>query len=97
MLSSPTEFWYVAFFSLLFEAIGFVLFLPLALFLSNLMLRRLELPWALALIGCLIGVVVVLPISDKPSLCELAVPAFCGAATALVWFVINRRSLGPSL
>jgi hypothetical protein len=83
------------FFPFFFEAIGLVLFVPIALFLSDRLPRDRFLP-VILLIGAAIGAVVSLPIS-QPNLRDLTLPMLCGAASALVWFVINRRQLGRSL
>jgi hypothetical protein len=79
-----------ALFILPFEAVGLVLLVPIALLLCDLSLPRHVLPLLLAVVGAALGIVVVLPISDRPYLMELTLPATCGALSALVWFGFNR-------
>jgi len=79
-----------ALFILPFEAVGLVLLVPIALLLCDLSLPRHVLPLLLAVVGAALGIVVVLPISDRPYLMEFTLPATCGALSALVWFAFNR-------
>ena len=82
-------------FMLPFQAVGLILLLPLALALGNRTLRVRFYPVLLALIGSVLGVVVVLPIMDAPSFLEIALAATCGAVSAIVWFVINLDVARP--
>ena len=80
-------------FVLPFQVVGLLLLVPIALLLCGLTLPRPAYPMLLAIVGAALGAVVVLPISDRPSLLELSLPAACGALSALVWFAFNRDAI----
>lgn len=79
-----------ALFILPFQTAGLALLVPIALLLCGLSLPKPVYPMLLAFVGAALGTVVVLPISDRPQLLELTLPAICGASSALVWFAFNR-------
>jgi hypothetical protein len=76
-----------------FEALGLVLLLPIALFVCDLSLPRLLYPTLLMVAGGALGVVVVLPTSERPFGPDLVLPATCGATSALIWIALNRDAI----
>lgn len=83
------DIFFATYFIMPFEALGLLLLLPIALVIGD------RLPWPLSvlllvLIGALLGVALVLPISEAPTLLDFALPATCGAVSALIWFLVNR-------
>lgn len=82
-----------AFVVLPFQGIGLGLLVPIALLVCDLSLPRPVYPVFLAIIGAMIGTIVVLPITERPYLLELTLPAACGTLSALVWFAFNRDAI----
>lgn len=87
------DFLFTALLILPFQAIGLCLLIPIALLLCDLSLPRPVYPMLLALIGALLGPVVILPVSDRLYFLDLTLPATCGALSALVWFAFNRDAI----
>lgn len=90
------DFAFAALLILPFQAVGLGLLVPIALLVCDLSLPRPLYPILLAVIEAALGTVVVLPISDRPYLLELALSATCGALSALVWFAFNRDAIKQS-
>ena len=76
-----------------FQAVGLGLFVPIVLLLCDLELSRPIYPILLAVVGAALGMVVVLPFSERLYFLELTLPATCGAFSALVWFAFNRDAI----
>jgi NAD/NADP transhydrogenase beta subunit len=74
-----------------FEALGLILLVPIALALRNQSLPRWMLATLVVLIGSALGVVIVLPISDGTPIQAFSLPATLGAASAAIWFALNRE------
>jgi hypothetical protein len=82
-----------ALFVLPFQAVGLVLLVPIALLLCDLSLPKPIYPTLLAVVGAALGIVVVLPITDRPHFLDFTLPATCGALSALVWFGFNQDAI----
>lgn len=80
----------VAIFVLPFQAVGMALLVPIALLICSLSFPKPAYPPLLVLVGAALGVVVTLPISDRPHLLEFTLPAICGAMSAMIWFLLNQ-------
>jgi hypothetical protein len=80
-------------FVLPFQAVGLALLVPIALLLCDLSLPKGVYPTLLAVVGAAVGMVVVLPISDRPHFLDFTLPATCGALSALVWFAFNQDAI----
>jgi hypothetical protein len=73
----------------LFEAVGLVLLLPVALLLCDVLMPRFLRLSLITATGSILGIIVILPITDGPIAIDLVLPAFCGAASALIWYALN--------
>ena len=83
----------VALFVVLFQAAGLALFVPTALLLVRSSIQGPKYLILLALLGAVLGIVVMLPImSAGRRLIDLSLPAGCGALSALVWFAFNQNA-----
>lgn len=79
-------------FMLLFEALGLVLLVPLASVIFKWSPSKLLRPFLFAVVGSVIGVVLILPISvARPTFPEILLPLACGAVSALIWLAFNRE------
>jgi hypothetical protein len=83
----------IALFVLPFQVIGLALLVPSALLLCSLSFPKPVYPAVLVLVGAALGVVVTLPISDRPHPLEFILPAICGAMSAMIWFLLNRDTI----
>lgn len=90
---SPYDIAFVTLLVMPYQAVGVGLLAPMALLLCDLELPRPMYPIILGVIGSVLGLIVTLPITDRPDLPEFILPATCGALSALVWLAFNRNAI----
>jgi hypothetical protein len=79
-------------FILPFAAVGMILLLPIALALRDLSLSGRVYPLVVTAVGAVLGIALVLPISDDARLSDFFLAGACGAVSATAWLAFNRGS-----
>jgi hypothetical protein len=80
-------------FIIVFEGLGLMLLVPIALALGLLShsIVKPAYPLLVGVLGSAIGVILVLPISvGAPTFPDILLPVTCGAISALIWLAFNR-------
>jgi hypothetical protein len=82
-----------ALFILPLEAVGLAMLVPVALLICHLSLPRKAYPILITVTGAMLGMMMMMPLSDTPYLLEFALPVTCGALSGLVWFAFNLDAI----